>query len=99
MGRKRLRRGSLIPYTIDLARLVVSALLAKQEAHLAINVKDAANAILLGYHESMKCGGQPFVLGEKHGWLLDNAQALTRSVKEAWEDWKRHWGKKSANVE
>jgi uncharacterized protein (DUF2252 family) len=33
-----------LPYTIDLVRLAASALLAKQEEHLAISPKDAANA-------------------------------------------------------
>lgn len=77
------------PYTVDLARLVVSALLAKQEAHLAINAKDAANAILLGYHESMKCGGQPFVLGEKHGWLRQIAESELRDPVQFWQKFDR----------
>ena len=45
------------PYAIDLVRLATSALLAARESHLAVNAREAANAILEGYRAAMKQAG------------------------------------------
>src|SRR5262249_2598982 len=55
-----------LPYSNDLVRLAVSATLASETKHLAITLKDACDAILTGYMEGLKSGGQPFVLSEHH---------------------------------
>ena len=48
----------LLPYTIDLARLATSALLAIEEGHMAIDAADACEALLDGWRERVE-GGQP----------------------------------------
>ncbi len=58
-----------MPYTIDLVRLATSALLAAEEAKLALPFAESCAAILEGYREQLRKGGQPFVLEEQHGWL------------------------------
>ena len=58
-----------LPYTNDLVRLAASVRLAITGDHLAIKAKDACDAILEGYRESLKSGGRPFVLSEEHVWL------------------------------
>lgn len=58
-----------MPYTIDLVRLAVSALLAAEEAKLALTCEELSAAILTGYAEMLEKGGRPFVLEEEHGWL------------------------------
>ena len=73
-----------LPYTLDLVRLTTSALLAKQEAHLAIAPKGAATAILQGYRQGMESGGEPFVLGEEHRWLRQIAESELRDPVQFW---------------
>jgi len=58
-----------MPYTIDLVRLATSALLAAEEAKVALSFPDVCSAILTGYGEWLEKGGRPFVLEEEHGWL------------------------------
>jgi len=58
-----------MPYSIDLVRLAASALLAAEEAKLALSCEDLSGAILAGYTEWLEKGGRPFVLEEEHGWL------------------------------
>lgn len=74
----------LLPYTADLVRLTASALLAKREAHLAINPTDAAAAIMQGYGASMTAAGRPFVLGEEHRWLRQIAESELRDPVQFW---------------
>lgn len=66
-----------LPYTNDLVRLAVSAKLAIKTEHLAIKPRDAYDAILTGYTEGLRSGGQPFVLAEHHQWLRDIATQQT----------------------
>jgi len=58
-----------MPYSIDLVRLGASALLAAEEAKLAIPPEELCTAISAGYGEWLEKGGRPFVLEEEHGWL------------------------------
>jgi uncharacterized protein (DUF2252 family) len=50
-----------LPYTNDLVRLAVSAILAIDSTRLAITPTEAYDAILTGYTEGLKSGGQPYV--------------------------------------
>ena len=67
-----------MPYAIDLVRLAASALLAAQEAKLAIPPEELCGAILTGYSEWLEKGGRAFVLEEEHGWLRALAMGALR---------------------
>ncbi len=67
-----------MPYSIDLVRLAASALLAAQEAKLAIPPEDLCSAIVTGYGEWLEKGGRAFVLEEEHGWLRTLATGALR---------------------
>jgi Uncharacterized protein conserved in bacteria (DUF2252) len=71
-------------YSIDLVRLVASALLAAEDQHLAVQPKDACDAILEGYSASLRQGGEAFVLGEKHQWLRLIAESELRDPVLFW---------------
>jgi len=68
----------------DLVRLAVSAHLASQAGHIRLKGKDICNAILDGYREGLKQQGQPFVLGESHGWLRQIAESELRDPVHFW---------------
>lgn len=74
-----------LPYSNDLVRLAVSAKLAINAEHLAIKPGDAYDAILTGYIEGLKSGGQPFVLSEHHQWLRDIATNALRDPVGFWQ--------------
>ncbi len=74
-----------MPYTNDLLRLGVSAHLAVSENHLALDQKDAGDAILAGYGEGLEAGGKPFVLEEHHNWLRKAATGELRNPVQYWE--------------
>ncbi len=71
-------------YTIDLVRLATSAHLAIAENHLAIDAKDACDAILAGYQEGQEAGGKAFVLEEHHHWLRQAALGELRDPVHFW---------------
>ena len=73
-----------LPYTVDLVRLAVSAMLAIEAGHLALRSKDAATAILDGYVQSLLEGGRPFVLEEDHAWLREIATGQLRDPVRFW---------------
>lgn len=73
-----------LPYTIDLVRLTTSAALAIQAGHLALKPEAASMAVLKGYTESLKAGGQPFVLAEQHPSLRDMALGELRDPIHFW---------------
>jgi hypothetical protein len=58
-----------LPYTLDLLRLATSALLASTDQRLALRPRAACGAILEGYAASLRSGGRPIVLAERHGRL------------------------------
>jgi hypothetical protein len=74
-----------LPYSVDLVRLATSALLAATEGHLALKPKEAYGAILEGYRQSLKAGGQPFVLEEEHTWLRQIATSELRDPVHFWQ--------------
>lgn len=74
-----------MPYTIDLVRLAVSAHLAIDAGHLAIEPRDACGRILAGYKECIEAEGEPYVLGERHGWLRGIAGSALRDPVGFWK--------------
>ena len=54
-----------LPYTNDLVRLAASAKIVIDAEQLAMKFKDACDAILEGYRETLREGGCPIVLGER----------------------------------
>lgn len=77
-----------LPYTNDLVRLATSVRLAVIGEHLRIRPKHAYDAILTGYLEGLKSGGQPFVLSERHPWLRDIATSSLRDPVRFWHKMK-----------
>jgi hypothetical protein len=74
-----------LPFTNDLVRLAVSARLAIKADRLRLSAKAASDALLTGYMEGLECGGQPFVLAERHGWLRDIATNKLRNPVKFWK--------------
>ncbi len=74
-----------LPFTLDLVRLAVSALLAIEAGHLALKAKDACSVILDGYRKSLSEHGHPFVLEEEHKWLREIALGELRDPVHFWQ--------------
>ena len=74
----------ILPYTNDLVRLAVSALLSIKADHLSVKGKTACAAILEGYEESLQKLGRPFVLEEQNGWLRDIVTSELRDPVHFW---------------
>ena len=72
------------PFTVDLVRLTVSAVIAIAESHLSLSTERACEEILRGYKGALKAGGRPFVLAEDHGWLRDIAYASLKKPTDYW---------------
>jgi Uncharacterized protein conserved in bacteria (DUF2252) len=73
-----------LPYTHDLVRLVVSAWLAMDASHFKLDRVGAAAAVLSGYHDQLKKGGEPFVIAEKHAWMAPLALSSLRDPEKFW---------------
>src|SRR5262245_15222905 len=73
-----------LPYTNDLVRLATSAILAIAENDLSLDAKDAVDAILEGYRESVEGGGKPFIFAEHHLKLRAMAIERLRDPSEFW---------------
>jgi uncharacterized protein (DUF2252 family) len=73
-----------LPYTHDLVRLAASANMAIDGTHLRIDPREAADAILEGYTESLQTGGRPFVLAEGHPALREMAVHRLRDPEAYW---------------
>ena len=74
-----------LPYTVDLVRLAASAWLAIEVRHLSLLPADACAAILEGYSKGLECGGEPFVLAEKHPLLREAVTSRLRDPTLFWE--------------
>ena len=72
-------------YTIDLVRLATSALLATIDEHLRMKARLACDRILEGYTDSIKSGGQPFVLAERNRFLRDIAMQELKDPRAFWD--------------
>jgi hypothetical protein len=75
-----------LPYVQDLVRLTTSAQLALRAGHLDMSLREACDAVLDGYRSSLKDGGRPIVLAERHGWLRDIAVAELRDPVGFWDE-------------
>lgn len=73
------------PYTLDLARLATSALLAIDDQGLALRVRSSCERIVEGYTDAIKSGGQPFVLAERNRFLRDIALQELRDPRSYWD--------------
>jgi hypothetical protein len=58
-----------LPYTNDLVRLAVSAILDASEGEIKVGLGNVVDVLLDGYRACIREGGLPFVLEEKHKWL------------------------------
>jgi hypothetical protein len=74
-----------LAYPNDLVRLAVSAQLAVEENHLSCDLESSCQAILDGYKQCLKQGGEPFVLAEQHSWLRALALNELRDPVRYWE--------------
>lgn len=74
-----------LPYTNDLVRLCTSALLAISQAHLASSASRACEAVLEGYRQSLRDGGMPVILAERHRWLRDLAVSRLKEQRMYWD--------------
>jgi len=72
-------------YTVDLARLATSAVLAIDDEGLALRQRTACERIEEGYRDSIKAGGQPFVLAEQNRFLRDIAQQQLKDPRKFWD--------------
>lgn len=75
---------SWLPYTHDLTRLVASANIAIDANHIALDRKDACNAILEGYRKALEAGGLPYVLAENHPALREMARHRLKEPEKFW---------------
>jgi Uncharacterized protein conserved in bacteria (DUF2252) len=76
---------SWLPYTNDLVRLLASANMAIDAAHIGLNRKDACAAVLEGYQKALEAGGHPFVLAEHHPALREMARHRLKEPEKFWE--------------
>jgi len=74
-----------LPYTHDLTRLGASVWLGKDEDLLEIKFKDACTALLDGYIQGLRFGGQPFILENAPPWLQDLAEHSLARQEDYWE--------------
>ena len=72
------------PYPNDLVRLATSALLAAADEGLSLKSRTACERIAEGYIDSIKAGGQPFVLAEKNRFLRDIALEQLKDPRAFW---------------
>jgi hypothetical protein len=73
-----------LPYTVDLVRLAVSAILAVESARLEMDPTGVCGAILEGYLEGISGRGDPFVLAERHNWLGGLAAEALKEPAKFW---------------
>src|SRR6202040_1214417 len=74
-----------LPYTNDLVRLAASAKITIDAGGLDLKFKDACNAILDGYKESLENEGCPFVLAEEETNLEKLGIDAIRSPQGFWQ--------------
>jgi hypothetical protein len=74
-----------LPYTNDLARLAASAAMAIEEEDLRLDAREASQAMLEGYRESLERGGRAFVLAENHPALHKIATHRLDKPEKFWQ--------------
>jgi hypothetical protein len=75
-----------LPFTLDLTRLAVSAILASEHHGFGATRSQIAHALLDGYRSGAVAGGIPFVLEERHA-------ALRTLVRDRLKDPSGFWNK------
>ena len=75
-----------LPYTQDLTRLVASANMAIDAESIALDRKNACEAVLAGYRKGIEAGGKPFVLAEGHTALRAMARHRLEKPEEFWDE-------------
>ena len=75
-----------LPYTIDLARLATSALLAVEAGKLVLSRSIIAESILAGYARGMESGAQPVVMAERRRWLSTAFAPLLQEPRAFWQE-------------
>jgi hypothetical protein len=74
-----------LPYTQDLIRLAASVELASETQRLKINLGEACEAILDGYHQGLEKGGKPFRVSEEGDWLRKAYGKSELLAEKYWE--------------
>ena len=74
-----------LPYTNDLVRLAVSAVMDARTGELTVGVKNVCDVVLDGYRQALKVGGRAFVLEERHKWLRTIALSRLDSPRDFWK--------------
>lgn len=72
------------PYTLDLARLATSALLARDEGSLRLAPEDACAAIREGYAASLAAGGEPILVDASGHRFRETALAALKPPEKFW---------------
>jgi hypothetical protein len=79
-----------LPYSNDLARLATSAWVANETGELSIPPHAACAAILQGYRDCLRTGGQPLVLADSSSPLRSMARARLNEPERLWEKLHSH---------
>ena len=74
-----------LPYTNDLVRLAVSAILDASEGEITVGLGNVCDVILDGYRSGLAEGGKPFVLEEQHKWLRKIALSCLDVPSDFWK--------------
>jgi Uncharacterized protein conserved in bacteria (DUF2252) len=74
-----------LPYTLDLARLATSALLAAEAGRLDLGASLVADAVVAGYVRGVEDGAWPVVLGERRRWLANAFAPLLEEPRAFWQ--------------
>jgi hypothetical protein len=74
-----------LPYTSDLVRLAVSAVLDEEDGKIKVDLRNVCDVIVDGYTSCLAEGGRPFVLEECHRWLRKIALDRLDVPADFWE--------------
>jgi hypothetical protein len=74
-----------LPFTNDLLRLAVSAMLAREEHNLHITDKGIYKAIDAGYRDGLATGGKAFIIGDEHRWFRPILRQPLRDPGKFWD--------------
>lgn len=74
-----------MPYASDLVRLAASAKIVIETEQIVVKFKDASDAILEGYRQTLREGGRPIVLCERETNLAQLGMDVIPSPAEFWQ--------------
>jgi hypothetical protein len=78
-----------LPYTNDLVRLAASVKIVAAADQLTVKMKHACEAILDGYLETLRRGGEPFVLAEQEQFIEKLGVKATKPAADFWSKMNR----------